>query len=84
MVHVLHADDHVVLGSHVVGDVVVDDEPEEAVEEGQVDLVPQPVHVALHHHVTLAVRRLPDILEVVDGLAPLVGEEGGRLLEWRR
>lgn len=35
----LVVDDHIVLGSHVVGNVVVHNQPEEAVEQRQVNLL---------------------------------------------
>ena len=38
VVHVLEGDVDVVLGRHVVGDVVVEDQAQQAVEERQVDL----------------------------------------------
>lgn len=39
MRHVFVCDDDVVLGGHVVGNVVVDDETQQAIEEGQVHLI---------------------------------------------
>ena len=62
----LVVDDDVVLGGHVVGDVVVDDEPQETVEKRQVDLLVQLLKARLHHDVALALRRVPHVVQVVD------------------
>ena len=60
VVHVLVVDDDVVLGGHVVGDVVVDDEAEQAVEEGEVHFFVELLELGLEHDVALALARLPD------------------------
>ena len=62
MVHILVVDDHVILGGHVVGNVVVHDQPEQPVEQGQVNLFVELLEVALHHHVAFPVRCLPNVL----------------------
>ena len=62
----LVVDDDVVLGSHVVCDVVVHDEPQQAVEEGQVHLLVHLLEERLHHHVALALGHVPHVLQVVD------------------
>lgn len=36
--HVFVGEDHVVLGSHVIGDVVVKNQTQETIEKGQIDL----------------------------------------------
>mmetsp|Transcript_6179 Transcript_6179/g.20144 ORF Transcript_6179/g.20144 Transcript_6179/m.20144 type:complete len:665 (-) Transcript_6179:1552-3546(-) len=77
--HVLVGDGHVVLRRHVVGDVVVDDEPEEPVQQSQVDLLVDLLQLGLEHHDALAVRRVPDLLQIIHALAPLVAEQGRRL-----
>ena len=79
VVHVLVVDDDVVLGRHVVGNVVVENETQQAVEEREVHLVVQLLEAALEHHDALAVRGLPHLVEVVDALAPLVHEQRRRL-----
>ena len=66
VVHVFVVNDDVVLGRHVVGDVVVYDESKETVEEGEVNLLVHLVEARLHHDVALALTRVPDVLEVVD------------------
>jgi len=75
VVHVLVVDHHVVLGRHVVGNVVVDDEAKQSVEKRQVNLLVELLESALHHDVALAVTRLPNILQVVNALAPFVREQ---------
>ena len=62
MVHVLVVHNYVVLGSHVVGDVVIDDESEQPVEQGEIDLLVKLLEVALHHHIALSVCCFPHIL----------------------
>ena len=62
VVHILVVDDDVVFGGHVVGNVVVDNQSQQPVEQGQVDLFVELFKVALHHDVALAVARLPNIL----------------------
>mmetsp|Transcript_4532 Transcript_4532/g.13244 ORF Transcript_4532/g.13244 Transcript_4532/m.13244 type:complete len:1314 (+) Transcript_4532:2393-6334(+) len=79
VVHVLEGDGHVVLGRHVVGDVVVHDEPKQAVEQGQVNLLEHLLELGLHHDHALAVGGVPDVSEVVHAQRPLVHEQGRRL-----
>ena len=62
----LVVDDNVVFGRHVISDVVVDDEPEQPVEESEIDLLVHLLEVRLQHDVTLALTRVPHILQVVD------------------
>lgn len=79
VIHVLVVHDHVVLGRHVVGDVVVEDEAQEPVEQREIDLLVDLLELGLHQHDALALARVPHVGEVVDALAPLVGEERRRL-----
>ena len=62
VVHVLVVDDHVVLGRHVIGNVVVDDEAQQSIQQRQVDLFVELLELGLKHHVALAISRLPHIL----------------------
>ena len=75
MVHILVVDHHVVLGCHVVSNVVVHDQPEKSVEKGEINLLVEFLKLALHHDGALAVPGLPDVLQVVDALTPLVGQQ---------
>lgn len=68
----LVVDDNVVLCSHVISNVMIHDEAEEPVEERQIYLLIELLELSLEHHVTLPIRSFPDVLEVVDTLAPLV------------
>mmetsp|Transcript_3491 Transcript_3491/g.11579 ORF Transcript_3491/g.11579 Transcript_3491/m.11579 type:complete len:907 (-) Transcript_3491:778-3498(-) len=79
VVHVLEGEVDVVLGGHVVGDVVVEHQPQEAVEQGQVDLLVHLGVLRLDADDALAVGRVPHVRQVVDAEAPLVDEEGRRL-----
>ena len=54
MVHVLVVDDDVVLGRHVVGDVVVEDEAEQPVEQREVHLLVHLGELRLHAHDAVA------------------------------
>lgn len=74
--HVLVGEDRVVLGGDVVGQVVVEDEPQEPIEQRQVHLFVDLGEDRLHHDVGLAVGRLPDVGQVVDALGHLVDEQG--------
>jgi hypothetical protein len=58
---------------------VVKDEAEKTVQKRQVDLLVHLRELRLHQHNTLALARLPDLIEVVDTLAPLVNEQWWRL-----
>ena len=66
MIHVLVVDDHVVLGGHVISDVVVDNKSKETVEQGKVNLLIHLVIAGFHHHVALTFTCVPYILKVVD------------------
>mmetsp|Transcript_10204 Transcript_10204/g.41240 ORF Transcript_10204/g.41240 Transcript_10204/m.41240 type:complete len:678 (+) Transcript_10204:3871-5904(+) len=77
--HVLVRDDHVVLRRDVICDVVVDDEAEQAVEHGEVNLLEHLLEFGLEHDDALAVVGVPHVGEVVDTLAPLVHQQRRRL-----
>ena len=79
MGHVLVRDDHVVLRRDVIRDVVVDDEAEQAVEHGEVNLLKHLLEFGLEHDDALAVVGVPHVGEVVDTLAPLVHQQRRRL-----
>ena len=55
MVHVLVVDDNVVLGRHVVCDVVVNNQSQQAVQKGEVHLLRDVLELALKDHHTLAI-----------------------------
>eukprot|EP00123_Amoebidium_parasiticum_P018099 comp24100_c1_seq1/m.43516 comp24100_c1_seq1/g.43516 ORF comp24100_c1_seq1/g.43516 comp24100_c1_seq1/m.43516 type:complete len:578 (+) comp24100_c1_seq1:3557-5290(+) len=75
VVHVLVVDDHVVLGRHVVGNVVVHNKTQQTIQQRQIHLLVEFVELGLEHDVALAFRGVPHILQVIDALAPLVHEE---------
>ncbi|CAN8015573.1 unnamed protein product, partial [Ixodes persulcatus] len=81
VVHVLQGkiDDDVVLGSHVVGNVVVHNETQQSVQQRQIDLLIHLLKARLEHHVALPFRSVPHVLQVgrrPRTLAPLVHEQG--------
>lgn len=54
---------------------MVHDQPQQPVEQRQIDLFVHPRQDRLHHDQALSLGRLPDIREVVDTLAPLVDKQ---------
>ena len=78
--HVLVGKDNVAFGRHVVGNVVVDNQAKQAVQEGQVDLFGNLAELCLHHYVALSFRGFPDIGQVVHALTELVDEQRRRLM----
>lgn len=62
----LVVDDHVVLGSHVVSNVVVNNETQQPVEQGQIDLLIHLLIAGLQHHIAFSFCSLPHVLQVVD------------------
>ena len=79
MTHVLEGDYHIILRSHVIGQVVINNQPEELVQEGEVNLIVELLKFGLHQHDTLIFGDIPYISEVIDALAPLIDEQWGRL-----
>ncbi|KAI3486863.1 hypothetical protein L1887_49501 [Cichorium endivia] len=77
--HVLEHDGNVVLGGDVVGQIVVHDESQQAIEQREVDLFKHLAERRLHEHVALALGSVPDVVRVVDAVAPLVHQQRRRL-----
>lgn len=65
----LVVDDNVVLGSHVISNVVVNNKTQQPVEQCQIDLLVHLLIARLQHDVTLSLSRLPHVLQVVDAWA---------------
>jgi len=59
--HVLEGEDDVVLGGHVVREVGVHNQTEEAVDESEVNLLVHALELRLDEDNTLAVGGLPDL-----------------------
>lgn len=59
-------DDDVVLGGHVIRNVVVDNEAKKTIEQRQVDLLVHLLKTRLHHNIALSLRRVPNVLQVID------------------
>mmetsp|Transcript_15391 Transcript_15391/g.46047 ORF Transcript_15391/g.46047 Transcript_15391/m.46047 type:complete len:239 (-) Transcript_15391:180-896(-) len=77
--HVLERELDVVLGGHVVSDVVVKHQTQQQIQQSQIHLLVQAVELRLQHHHARAIRRVPRLVQVVDALTPLVDQEGWRL-----
>lgn len=58
--------DHVVLGCHVISNVVVNDKTQQPVEQCQINLLVHLLIAGLEHHVALSFSSLPHVLQVVD------------------
>ena len=79
MIHVLVVDGHVVFRRNVVGDVVIDDEAKQLIEQREIHLLVDLLELRLHEHVALALFCLVHVLQIVDALAPFVDEKRRRL-----
>ncbi len=62
----LVVDDYVVLGCHVISDVVVHNKTQQPVEQRQINLLVHLLIAGLQHHVALSLCSLPHVLQVVD------------------
>lgn len=62
----LVVDDHIVLGCHVISDVVVNNKTKQPIEQGQIDLLIHLLIAGLQHDVALSLGSLPNVLQVVD------------------
>lgn len=62
----LVVDDHVVLGRHVVSNVVVYDKTQQSVEQRQVNLLVHFLIARLKHYIAFSLSGLPNILQVVN------------------
>lgn len=77
--HVLVSENDVVLARAVIREIVIHDETEKSIEEGEIDLFVDLAELRLDKNVGLSFTRLPDVVQVVDSLRPFVDEEGRRL-----
>lgn len=62
----LVVDDHIVLGCHVISNIVVNNKTQKPVEQGQINLLIHFLIAGLEHHVALSLCSLPHVLQVVD------------------
>jgi len=76
--HVLVGQHRVVLSRGVVDQVAVQDKSEETLQESEIHLLVDLRESRPHQDDTFALGHLPDVVQVVDSLAPLVHQE------WRR
>jgi hypothetical protein len=77
--HILEGDDHIILRSHVISQVMVNNQPEKLVQESEVNLIVELLQFGLHQYDTLIFGDIPHISEVIDTLAPLIHKQWGRL-----
>lgn len=78
MVHVLVGDDNVVLTSHVIGNIVIHDQSEQSIQEGEIHLLVGLFEFGFEEHQRLTLRGIPNTMEVVDTLAPLIHQQRRR------
>ena len=62
----LVVDDHVVLGGHVVSNVMIHNQPQQSVQESQINLLIQLLEMTLHHDIALSLPSVPHLLQIVD------------------
>lgn len=62
----LVVDDHVVLGCHVISNVVVNNKTQQSVKQCQIDLLVHLLIAGLEHHIAFSFSSLPHVLQVVD------------------
>ena len=58
----LIVDDHIVLGRHVIGNIMIHNQPKQPIKKCQVDFLVHLLELGFHHHVALALRSVPDVL----------------------
>lgn len=78
MVHVFKVNNDVVLRSHVICDVVIDNQTEESIQECQVDFLVDFFKAGFKQYNRLTVGSIPNTLQVIYALAPLVHEQWWR------
>ena len=63
--------DAVVLCSDIIGQVVVQDEAQEAIQQRQINFLIDFGEHSFHHHDAFALACFPNICQIVDALTPL-------------
>lgn len=66
VIHVFVSNHDVVLRGHVIGDIVIDNQPQQSIEKRQINLLVQLLELRLQQNVAFAFRHLPNILKIVD------------------
>ena len=83
MRHVFIRNDYVILRGAVIGNVMIDNQSQQAVQHGQIDFFEHSFKFRLQHHDAFAFARVPDIGQVVDALTPLIHQQRRRLcIRW--
>ncbi len=75
MIHVFEIDADVVFSGHVISDVMVDDKPEESIQESEIDLLIYFIEAGLEQDKRLSFSGIPSTMQVIDALAVLVEQE---------
>jgi hypothetical protein len=66
VVHVFVVDDNVIFGRHVIGNVVIDNQTQQSVEQRQIDLFVEFLEARFEQNVAFTFVDIPDVLQVVD------------------
>lgn len=56
---------NVILGSHVISDVVVDDKPKQSVKKRQINLLVEFLETRLEQYVAFTLAHFPDVRQIV-------------------
>ena len=68
VVHILVVEYDVVLGGHVVGQIVIENKTQQSIEQRQIDLFIHSAQFRLQQHIALAVAGIPHVCQIVDAL----------------
>lgn len=66
MIHVFVVNHHVVLGSHVIGNVVINDQTQQTIQQRQIDLFVEFFEFRLQQDIAFPLADIPYVLQVVD------------------
>ena len=83
MIHVFEIDTDVVFGGHVISNVMVNDKPEESIQESEINLLIYFIETGLEQDKRLPLRGIPSTMQVIDALAVLVEQEWWRFVVGR-
>ena len=80
MTHVFVGHNYIVLGSHVISQIVIHNESQQAIQKRRIHLLVHFVHLSLNQNSGPVFSGVPHISQVIQTLAPFVHEQGRRLL----
>jgi len=78
--HVFVGHNYIVLSGHVIGQIVIHDESQQAIQKRGIHLLIHFVHLSLNQNCGSVFSGVPHISQVVQTLAPFVHQQGRRLL----